>query len=81
MGPTWSFLLMYGSHDMRHTDFPQIDGGQRDPREMGRHTTLPCYKPTHYILILMALNGQLSLVRNSWRGAHHGKIMRRGRSC
>ena len=28
---------MYGSHDMRHTGFPQVDGGQRDPREMGRH--------------------------------------------
>ena len=37
MGPTWSFLLMYGSHDMRHTGFPQVDGGQRDPRELGRH--------------------------------------------
>ena len=22
---------------MRHTGFPQVDGGQRDPREMGRH--------------------------------------------
>ena len=31
------FLLMYGSHDMRHTGFPQVDGGQQDPREMGRH--------------------------------------------
>ena len=29
---------MYGSHDMRHTDFPQVDGGKRDPREMGRPT-------------------------------------------
>ena len=26
---------MYGSHDMRHTGFPQVDGGQRDPGEMG----------------------------------------------
>ena len=34
----WPFLLMYGSHDMRHTGFPQVDGGQWDPREMGRHT-------------------------------------------
>ena len=30
-------LLMYGSHDMRHTDFPQVDGGQQDPWEMGCH--------------------------------------------
>ena len=28
---------MYGSHDMRHIGFPQVDGDQRDPREMGRH--------------------------------------------
>ena len=35
MGPTWSFLLMYGSHDMRHTGFPQVDGGQRNPWEWG----------------------------------------------
>ena len=35
--PKWSFLLMYGSHDMRHTGFPRVDGGQRDPRNLGRH--------------------------------------------
>ena len=28
-------LLMYGSHDMRHTGFPQVDDGQRDPRDRG----------------------------------------------
>ena len=26
---------MYGSHDMRHTGFPQVDGGQWDPRKWG----------------------------------------------
>ena len=26
------------THDIRHTGFPQVDGGQRDPREMGRHS-------------------------------------------
>ena len=30
---------MDGSHDMRHTVFSQVDGGQRDPQEMGRLTT------------------------------------------
>ena len=35
--PMWPFLLMYGSHDMKHTGFQQVDGGQRDPREMGSH--------------------------------------------
>ena len=28
--PMWPFLLMYGSHDMRHTGFLQVDVGQRD---------------------------------------------------
>ena len=28
---------MYESHDMRHIGFPQVDGGQWDPWEMGRH--------------------------------------------
>ena len=31
----WPFLLMYGSHDMRHTGFPQVDGGQRDTPGFG----------------------------------------------
>ena len=35
--PMLSFLLMYESHDMRHTGFPQVDGCQRDPQESGRH--------------------------------------------
>ena len=25
------------THDMRHIGFPQVDGGQRDPQEMGPH--------------------------------------------
>ena len=37
-GPKWSFLLMYGSHDMRHTGFPQVDGLSTDPRDLGHHT-------------------------------------------
>ena len=36
--PMWPFLLIYGSHDMRNIGFPQVDGGQRDPRELGHHT-------------------------------------------
>ena len=39
--PMWSFLLMYESHDIRHTGFSQVDGGQWDPREMGRHNNSP----------------------------------------
>ena len=37
-GPKWPILLMYESHDMRHTGFPWVDGDQRDPREMGHHS-------------------------------------------
>ena len=25
--PYWVILLINGSHDMRHTGFPQVDGG------------------------------------------------------
>ena len=32
------FLLMYESHNMRHTGFPRVDELSTDPREMGRHT-------------------------------------------
>ena len=32
-----AILLTYGSHDMRHTGFPQVDGGQRDARDLGHH--------------------------------------------
>ena len=31
-------LLMYGSHDMRHTGFPRVDGLSKDPQESGRHS-------------------------------------------
>ena len=30
-GPYWVILCMCGSREMRHTCFPQVDGGQRDP--------------------------------------------------
>ena len=28
-------IFTYGSHDMRHTGFPQVDDGQWDPWEWG----------------------------------------------
>ena len=37
-GPKWPFLLIYGSHDMRHTGFLRVDGLSTDPRNLGRHT-------------------------------------------
>ena len=36
--PDMAILLMYGSHDMRHTGFPHVDDGLRDPRDMGCHS-------------------------------------------
>ena len=39
-GPDVAILLTYGSHDMRHTGFPQVDGGQRDPWDLGHHSGL-----------------------------------------
>ena len=39
MGLKWPFLLMYGSHDMRHIGFRGLKGCQRDPRDSGRHKT------------------------------------------
>ena len=38
MGPKWPFLLMYGSHDMRHTGFRKLTSCQQDPRDSGRHS-------------------------------------------
>ena len=36
-GSKWPFLLMYGSHNMRHTGFPRVEGLSTDPRDLGRH--------------------------------------------
>ena len=35
MAPKWPFLLMYGSHDMRHIGFRGLTSCQRDPRDSG----------------------------------------------
>ena len=37
--PKWPFLLMYGSHNMRHTGIPRVDGLSTDPRNLGRQKT------------------------------------------
>ena len=34
-GPKWPFLLMYESHDMRHTGFPRVDGLSTGPPGFG----------------------------------------------
>ena len=39
--PKWSFLLMYGSHDMRHTVFHRLTVVKGTPRDLGCHTTCP----------------------------------------
>ena len=38
-GPSWVILLMYGSHDIRHTGFPQVDGLSTGPLEIGASHT------------------------------------------
>ena len=43
MGPTWPFLLMHGSHDMRHIGFLRVDMLSTDPRDLGRHNFPSCY--------------------------------------
>ena len=60
--PKWPFLLMYGSHNMRHTGFSWVDGLSTDPRDLGRYR-LGGSKPHHdgsrvvYVLILKEENG------------------------
>ena len=39
--PKWSFLLMYGSHNMRHTVFHRLTVVKGTPRDFGCHTTCP----------------------------------------
>ena len=34
-GPDVTIFTLYGSYDMRHTGFPQVDGGQWDPQDRG----------------------------------------------
>ena len=33
--PKWPYLLMYGSHNMRHVEFRGLTGSQRTPRDWG----------------------------------------------
>ena len=42
MSLKWPFLLMYGSHDMRHTGFRGLTSCQRDPRDSGHHIFNMC---------------------------------------
>ena len=36
--PTWPFLLMYGSYDMRHTGLCRLMVVNETPRDLGRHS-------------------------------------------
>ena len=46
-----AILLMYGSHDMRHTGIPQVDSGQRDPRDRGvtESITFSIHRPLRFL--------------------------------
>ena len=49
-GPYWVILLMYGSHDMRHTGFRRLTVVNGTP-ESGRHSSNIVYSaPSQYIL-------------------------------
>ena len=52
-GPKWPFLLMYGSHDMRHTSFPRVDGLSTDPWDLGRHILIYKTKSFYFKWSLM----------------------------
>ena len=43
-GPKWPFLLMYESHDMRHTGFPWVDRLSTDSGFGASHQTLAISK-------------------------------------
>ena len=38
-GPDVAILLMYGSHDMRHTGFSRLTVVNGTPENLGRHNT------------------------------------------
>ena len=59
-GPMWPFLLMYGSHDMRHTGFSRVDGGQRDPGFWS--VTHPLIQKASHILQAIDCNSALAYV-------------------
>ena len=40
MGPTWPFLLMYGSHDMRHAGFSRLTMVNGTPEKWGVTKTI-----------------------------------------
>ena len=48
-GTKWSFLLMYGSHDMRHTSIPRVDGlSTRHPGIGASHQEYGRTPPSNY---------------------------------
>ena len=36
-GPYWVIVIMYGSHDMRHTGFRKLTVVNETPRDLGLH--------------------------------------------
>ena len=47
MSPTWPFLLMIGSHDMRHTGFHRLMVVNGIPRSGASHIPLPDQESMH----------------------------------
>ena len=47
-GPYWAVLHMFRSHDMRHTSFPRVDGGQLDTPGFGASHARPVLLRHHF---------------------------------
>ena len=54
-GSKWPFLLMYGSHDMRHTGFPRVNRLSTDPRDLGCHTWCACVNLRAHVVVVVLL--------------------------
>ena len=54
-GPDVAILLTYKSHDMRHTGFPQVDGGQTRPPGFGASQIM--FLPSTHHMWTWKLNG------------------------
>ena len=53
MGPTWAFLLLYGSHDMIHTGFRRLTMVNGTPRGSRRHIFILAFiKEKHAFVIV-----------------------------
>ena len=63
-GPKWPFLLMYGSHDMRHIGFPRIVNGP------------PRFGASQIACLYMIGSKRRILVKNKGKGQNPGILIK-----